>query len=328
MSIRFSIIIPVYNTAEYVEKCVRSVLSQSYENYEIIIVNDGSVDASLAICNNLAAENQCIKIINQYNQGLSNARNTGLKYAEGEYVIFLDSDDSWLHQEVLSEFDKRISLNSADVLSFNYCKSTVCGEISAPCLPAASMPSNLTEKLSLEYMQNEGIWIACAWNKVVKRTVFDGGECRFREGITAEDIDWCVRTALRADSFDYVNTVAVAYLQRPESISKKMTLKKVQCLYDNIIESITLLSLADNEKSHILEPYISYQVGTLLYTTAQLKNKAERRKMISQIRHLVPWLDKSRSKKVRMLKVAVRFTGLQNAIKLLRIHDFISTFRK
>ena len=88
-----TVIIPVYNTEEYVERCIRSIMNQTYKNLEIIIVNDGSTDNSLNICKKLQQEDNRIKIISQKNTGVSNARNIGLDNATGEYIGFADSDD-------------------------------------------------------------------------------------------------------------------------------------------------------------------------------------------------------------------------------------------
>lgn len=88
-----SVIIPVYNVEKYLSICIESVLNQTYKDYEIILVDDGSTDNSLAICNEYASENNKIKVIHQENKGLSGARNTGVNNSTGEYIFFLDSDD-------------------------------------------------------------------------------------------------------------------------------------------------------------------------------------------------------------------------------------------
>ena len=85
---KFSIIIPVYNVENYIKKCLDSVFAQTEKDYEVIVVNDGTKDNSMDI-----VKNYDVKIVNQKNQGLSEARNTGLKNAKGEYILFLDSDD-------------------------------------------------------------------------------------------------------------------------------------------------------------------------------------------------------------------------------------------
>ena len=93
MTPRISVIIPIYNTEQFLKECVGSVLDQSYQDLEIILVDDGSTDLSGMICDQYASRDGRIKVIHQKNEGLSVARNTGVKLASGEYLCFVDSDD-------------------------------------------------------------------------------------------------------------------------------------------------------------------------------------------------------------------------------------------
>ena len=102
---KYSIIVPAYNVENYLEQCINSILVQSFNNYEIIIVNDGSTDKTGKICDNFASKNKQIKIIHKKNGGLSSARNTGLEFASGEYNIFLDSDDFWIDKNFLANIN-------------------------------------------------------------------------------------------------------------------------------------------------------------------------------------------------------------------------------
>ena len=113
-----SVIIPVYNVEKYLQECVDSVLSQTYENYEIILIDDGSTDSSGAICDEFAVGNEKIKVIHKENGGLSHARNTGLSLAQGEYIYFLDSDD-YLDDNAFSLMLERIEKENADFLFFD-----------------------------------------------------------------------------------------------------------------------------------------------------------------------------------------------------------------
>ena len=90
---KISVVVPVYNVEKYLKECIDSIINQTLEDIEIICVNDGSTDSSLEILNNFAEQDNRIKVITQSNQGLSAARNTGIKYANGEYISFIDSDD-------------------------------------------------------------------------------------------------------------------------------------------------------------------------------------------------------------------------------------------
>jgi len=91
---KLSIICPVYNAEKYIEQCIQSILSQQFQDFELILINDGSSDNSLNICNQYAQKNPQIKVINKHNEGVSIARNIGLKNANGEYIIFIDADDA------------------------------------------------------------------------------------------------------------------------------------------------------------------------------------------------------------------------------------------
>lgn len=89
----FSVIIPIFNVEKFLSKCIESILSQSYPNWELILVNDGSSDKSPQICDTFASKDSRIKVINKSNQGVSKARNSGLDIARGKYICFVDADD-------------------------------------------------------------------------------------------------------------------------------------------------------------------------------------------------------------------------------------------
>ena len=112
---KLSIIVPVYNVEKYIVKCVRSLLCQNYDDYEIIIIDDGSPDHSIEVLNK-AIKDERVRIIAKKNGGLSSARNTGLQNAHGEYIWFFDSDD-WAVENCLGEIVK--NLNGCDLLYFN-----------------------------------------------------------------------------------------------------------------------------------------------------------------------------------------------------------------
>lgn len=115
-----SIIIPVYNIENYLKECVESVLDQTFDDYEIILVDDGSTDNSGSVCNELSLENNKIKTFHKRNGGLSSARNFGIKHSNGKYIIFLDSDDYWVNNEILSLFVSKAEENDLDVVRGEY----------------------------------------------------------------------------------------------------------------------------------------------------------------------------------------------------------------
>ena len=117
-NIKFSVIVPVYGVEKYIDQCVQSLLIQTYKNYELILVDDGSPDNCGQICDQYAEKDNRIRVVHKKNGGLSSARNAGLDIAKGEYVIFLDSDDFWDDAEALSGINRNLSESKADVLIF------------------------------------------------------------------------------------------------------------------------------------------------------------------------------------------------------------------
>ena len=109
-----SIIVPVYNLEKYIEKCVRSLLQQTYTNVEIILVDDGSRDESGEICDRLASEDSRIKVIHKENGGLSSARNCGIENATGEYIMFVDGDD-FISELMVEKLYVALKDNCADI---------------------------------------------------------------------------------------------------------------------------------------------------------------------------------------------------------------------
>ena len=105
----FSIIVPVYNVEEYLQECVLSVLNQSFDDFELILVDDGSTDCSFELCKKFEADNNCVKAFRQSNSGASVARNNGLECATGEYILFLDSDDFYNDKDALLKLKNKIN---------------------------------------------------------------------------------------------------------------------------------------------------------------------------------------------------------------------------
>ena len=114
-----TIVVPMYNVEKYIEKCINSLLNQTYQNIEIIIINDGTKDNSLAIAERKAKEDRRIKIISQPNQGLSAARNTGIDNASGDYICFVDSDD-FIHTDYVKLLLECILENDVDISVCNF----------------------------------------------------------------------------------------------------------------------------------------------------------------------------------------------------------------
>ena len=217
---RLSIIVPVYKVEPYLRKCIDSLLAQdlSGEDYEIILVDDGSPDQSPAICDEYAAGYKNIRVVHRENGGLSAARNSGLAVAQGEYVQFVDSDD-YLEPNVLKALVTKMDTYRLDVLRFNYQNVNENGEVIEPnkvSKPFVDYRDEVCDGLSF---LTERLGYGCyAWQFILRRELLDG--CRFKEGIYFEDSEWTPRMLMKASRVTSVPMIVYNYLMRQGSITK------------------------------------------------------------------------------------------------------------
>lgn len=258
-NIKLSFIVPVYNVASYLRKCVDSLLTQDYDDYEIILVDDGSTDNSGAICNeytspsfvNSLTRSVVIKVIHQENGGLSAARNAGIMAAKGEYICFVDSDDYW-EENVLGGLMEQVEQDDLDVLRFNYRNVNERYEEFYP---------NRDPKRDVDFSEmvtdgetflNERLGPMCyAVMFIIKRDMLynDGmsrdkslndplllnDACLFKEGIYFEDTDWTPRMLLRAQRVASTSKVVYNYLWRTGFITLPTDpIKRKKVLEDKI----------------------------------------------------------------------------------------------
>ena len=167
---KFSIIIPVYNVEPYLHRCVDSVLNQSFSNFEIILVDDGLSDKSGKICDKYVIKDKRVKCIHQVNQGVSCARNTGLNAANGEYVLFIDSDDMWNDTEALQRINRVLTRKpETQVLCFGYKLFSGDGTMRKVCIPDFHQ-SNFDNKYSiLKHLIYNYQYYSFAYTKAIKR---------------------------------------------------------------------------------------------------------------------------------------------------------------
>lgn len=180
MSHLISVIVPIYNREKYLRTCLDSIVNQSYKNLEIILVDDGSTDDSVTICEEYATDDLRIKIIRQENQGVAAARNAGLRQAAGQYVGFVDSDD-WLDKRAYEILVKNLESTQADVSVGSYVREYRgrSDELSAGeelnTIKCYDSPKDILEQLT----DAAGFFNCFIWNKLYKSSVI--GEIRFNE---------------------------------------------------------------------------------------------------------------------------------------------------
>lgn len=254
----FSIIIPVYNTAKYVENCVASVLQQAFpvEAYEILLIDDGSVDASGALCDQLAQQYEQVRVFHQSNQGLSMARNKGISKAKGSYILFLDSDDALANDAFLPLYEI-IKQHSYDIIvtDMNIITSTT----QSYCRHSHQ---RLYEEMDgrtflLQELKHHSMHMAAVMN-VYRRAFLLENALTFKSGILHEDEQFTPRAFLKAASIIAIDHCYYRYMIRENSITtNKKLYKNVKDLY----ETLTELSLIYQKEE---APLCSYLMESLL----------------------------------------------------------------
>lgn len=225
---KLSIVVPVYNVEAFLKKCVDSLLAQDLprEEYEIILVDDGSTDGCGALCDTFAAEQGNIRVIHQQNRGLSGARNTGIAVAKGEYIQFVDSDD-YLCTNVLGGLVKIMDDKSLDILRFNYQNVNMDGEVFEPNKSGKPYVDYSDKVCDGETFLNERLGYACyAWQFLVKSSILKQERNGFREGIYFEDVEWTPRILLQARRVASTDTLVYNYLFRTGSIARNKDAEK------------------------------------------------------------------------------------------------------
>lgn len=274
-----SIILPIYNVEKYLDRCIQSILNQSYENLEIILVDDGSPDRSSEICDEYRKSDQRIKVVHKENGGLSDARNAGLILAKGKYIIFLDSDD-YIEHTMVEDAVTVLEKNNSDIVIWGYYadfvdedENLISSKIINPCISGDFLKSDFYEVT----ITNELIGIlGYAWNKMYKKSLLLKNNFKFTKGLSlVEDIVFNGPVLTSAERISFIEKPYVHYMQRSrETLGTKF--------YENYYE---LKKMAMNTVESMLSEWgktdceISKIKSNLLYntlkSTTRLLSKAE-----------------------------------------------------
>lgn len=208
-----SLIVPIYNVEKYLDRCVKSLVSQTYENIEIILVEDGSPDKCSQICDLWKEKDRRIKVIHKENGGLSDARNTGIKVAKGEYMLFVDSDD-WVSPDyVLVLYQAMLSTN-ADICECEVLKTN--GENLGRILEKKWQPVCYGTELALKLLIKDSVFHQYVWNKIYRVACVK--DIFFIQGKINEDEFWTYRVFGNANRIAKIDKKMYYYFQRNDSI--------------------------------------------------------------------------------------------------------------
>lgn len=259
---KFSIIVPVYNTEKYLKRCLDSIKSQTFKDYEVIIVNDGSTDNSSDIISKYS-----YKVINQENQGLSMARNNGVKTSIGDYLIFLDSDD-YIEKDLLEEINNSLS-NNPDLVRYQI-KEVFDNKSDINYEEISFDNKNGVEAFKLitnyHFVEN-------AWAYAIKREFYLKERFSFKKGTYHEDFGLMPLVIIKSKIVNSINYVGYCYYQRDGSIMNSSdyskTKKKVKDFYNHYLYLTKEINKTKLDKTY----FMSFISNSLILKITELKDK-------------------------------------------------------
>lgn len=219
---KISVIVPIYNVESYLDACMQSLVDQTYDDYEIVAVDDGSTDSSRSIAEKYAQKYPFVRVIPQENKGLGGARNTGLLNSNGEYVCFIDSDD-YLEKDTLAVLADNVEKNNADIVMFDFEFVDTEGH----SLSVQKMFNDPIEGVfSLSSRKDLLLASPSACNKLFRKSLFTDNEIFFPDRVWYEDVRTILKLYLYADNLCYVQRPFYKYVQRPGSIMNNAKLER------------------------------------------------------------------------------------------------------
>ncbi len=319
----FSVIIPIYNTGKELERCVNSVLSQTFEDMELILVDDGSTDDSGQLCDQFAEKDGRVVVIHQENGGSSEARNTGVRNAKGNYLVFLDSDDMWSEGDALEGIYKVINDNlNTDVVVFGLEIWKDDGTFVKTRRVEASNSTSKEDIIKKLIYTNQ--YFSASYVKILKRTFFVENDLFFKkELLSGEDMEWSARVMVLCNSIQVYPSTFYKRIRRSEgSITSDIGKKNILDVLEAIEKGIAFIQ--DNTSSKSLEDiyceYWAYNYAMLLGLAAKVKNDPDYSMIYKRLKDLKWLLKYDHVKKVKMMKLATKLLGLKGAMKLLSVY--------
>jgi len=328
----FSIIVPIYQVEQYLKVCVDSLLGQTFTNFELILVDDGSPDSCPDICDKYAQKDSHVYVIHKPNGGLSDARNAGMEHARGQYITFVDGDDFWNTTDVLSYIHQLIiSNNFPDVIACDFIKYFSIGEKYILPHTVSTEILNGRDKddiLKYLYLDQADMKISACQKFVRRELVIDNP---FEKGLLSEDIDWSFRIYTQMKSICICSKPFYCYRQmRAGSITNTASTRSfdsIAYIIDKWSGMIPQLKISKSEKD-ILTGYLAYQLSIMMLIYNNLSHEYRHQALKTLKRHICLF-DGLLNKKTRKVKALIRFVGMKYAcIVLNRLYSLRTALQR
>lgn len=312
--IKYSFIVPVYNTEKYLKKCLDSLVNQTYKDFEIIVVNDGSTDKSSNIISKYQKKYKNIIVIDKENEGLSMARNRGVQKSSGKYIIFVDSDD-YVSNKLLEEVDKKI--DDSDILRFQI--ATEDEEYTKINEYHEEGFESMCGYDAFKYLSSYH-FVEPAWCYVIRKNYYIENKFSFKNGVYHEDfglIPYVIYKARKVKSIDFIGYY---YIQRNGSIMNNNDYKKtVKKAFDMLEQYKTMRLFAKNinRKNNLDDYFLSYISNSVIVKARELK-KDEKKVYINELKKLNVFDGVLVNKRIRRFKKYLMKHNLNLYLKVVR----------
>ena len=320
MTEKITVIVPVYNVENYLNKCLDSIITQTYKNIEIIVVNDGSTDASGEICKEFAEIDHRIIYIEQENAGLSAVRNTGLEIMSGDYVTFVDSDD-WIEQDYLETLYKKIVEYQADIAVGNYYSFNESEGMFYFHILGDSYYEKVYDNVSIfenlyDSQEIKSFALISAWGKLYKAGLFE--QLRFDIGKLGEDGYLNQKIYLLAEKIVYIHKGIYSYRIRNNSLSRTWTEKWMHALVDAMSERITLLANLGYPLEKHLAIYRQMLEGSLSNGKVSGLEETPTYKELEAKKHLLDKLEKTKKTQKKAIVLAANYAYVDQVLTTIK----------
>ena len=277
--VKISVIIPVYNATKFLGECLDSVLSQTFEDYEIVCVNDGSTDSSLEMLKVYQAKSTKIKIVDQVNQGVCTARNNGIANASGKYIFLMDNDDTLIEDNCFEVLYEKAEKNNLDILCFNYSFSHAVDILKCP-----------TERLFVgEDLLCSGRVNVMPWNKLYLRELLECDNCGFQDGIQGgcEDDELTLRVFMKAKRVMHIKDVFYAYrTDNMDAVTSQKTSMKNVLGAKAVLETLQKLLVEHKGKTitTFFKRRVFFYLSELYHAAKVVDEKVEAEEIYTEIK--------------------------------------------
>ncbi len=313
---KFSVILPIYKVEKYLHECVDSILNQTFTDFEVILVDDGSPDSCPQICDEYAAKDARVKVVHKINGGLASARNAGLEVAQGDYVCYVDSDDYLIDNKVLERLAEKTESNP-DIVHYKFAEWFESDGHVAPCYFDYNVPTK-GRSLAEVYCDliDKDAYYNSAWSKIIKRSLLMDNNIRFEEGIVGEDNEWYYHVVMVAKKLVLLDEPLYVYRRRSCSITTSATEKNLRDQLHVLDKWEKILSTAENDaRAQVVWGSLAKQFCSAVILYAGLNNVDS---YMPELRKKSYMLKYSSNKRVVIFRWAIRLLGLKMFIQVLR----------